>query len=272
MKTWLDLNFELIICMDGSPTLKPLPDGQSMHHFGGALTETAYIYDKALEKLLEKLPKKFTEQSAHQIFVVRCLIVGLGLGYIELFLLKRFVLSQIESDNVFIQSHEAHTDLKALFQSWLTDPSNPEQKSSEPFQTYHRILDQICQTDLTGLPLSPPEQAQLKTDIFNFTKQLLDKNRWKFNDALNIDSTIPGNPFHLICFDAYSEKASPELWSEDFLNNFIEITAASDCVFTTYACTGRLTRALLRQQFQSLRSKGFMGKRNSTLMIKGFKK
>ncbi|MFN8945298.1 MAG: MnmC family methyltransferase [Pseudobdellovibrionaceae bacterium] len=264
MKTWLDLNFELIISKDGSPTLKPLPDGQSMHHLGGALTETAYIYDKALEMLLERWNPRISN--------FRCLIVGLGLGYIELFLLKRFVLSKIECENVFIQSHEAHPDLKALFQSWLTDPSHPELKTSEPFQTYQTILDQICQTDLTGLTLSPAEQEHLKINILSLKKNLFDKNRWKFMDALNVDSTIPGNPFHFICFDAYSEKASPELWKEDFLNSFIEITAASDCVFTTYACTGRLTRALLRQQFQSLRAKGFMGKRNSTLMIKGFKK
>jgi hypothetical protein len=75
--------------------------------------------------------------------------------------------------------------------------------------------------------------------------------------------------FHGICYDFYSSKQDPELWSEDFLKSFLKRFADSEiCFFSTYACTGVLKRALAQHNFTVIKKPGFCQKRDSTLAYK----
>ncbi|MFZ4405454.1 MAG: hypothetical protein ACOYOK_15255 [Pseudobdellovibrionaceae bacterium] len=58
-------NFTAEITEDGSPTLRlkqsstaKFPTGESMHHSGGAATETLYIYGYAIQQVFERWPSK----------------------------------------------------------------------------------------------------------------------------------------------------------------------------------------------------------------------
>lgn len=260
MKTWKDLGYELILSQDQSPTLRPWPAGQSMHHLGGALAESIFIYDRAAAVFLEKSDP--TQQN------FRALIVGLGLGYIELLLLKRLLLLGVPQEKIHLQSHEAQPELVSSLQKFFSAGLRPPQDEIET--TYHQIFLQICTTGLQGDRLGAADQKNLAQNLFRFATFLLETKHWTLEGSLKEEDLIPlNNPFHVICFDAYSEKASPDLWTENFLQALLQNWCASECVFSTYACTGKLKRILQQAGFQSLRTAGFQGKRNSTLMQRG---
>ena len=102
MKLWRDIGFEIEITGDGSPSLRllesvdPAKDkGESMHHSGGACAETLLIYGQPIALTLQKVEK------AH------FLIVGLGLGYIELTIAREALLLGKKADAVgLITSYE----------------------------------------------------------------------------------------------------------------------------------------------------------------------
>ena len=77
------------------------------------------------------------------------------------------------------------------------------------------------------------------------------------------------NSLNLICFDAFSQQTSHELWSLEFLDRFLAESAHEDCVLTTYACTGNLKKALRENGFKVIRRPSFKGYRNSTLALRG---
>ncbi|MEI7974213.1 MAG: MnmC family methyltransferase, partial [Bdellovibrio sp.] len=56
-----------------------------------------------------------------------------------------------------------------------------------------------------------------------------------------------------------------ELWSEDFLIQWLTEKTEKKAVFVTYACTGSLKRALKKTGFNREEFAGFGGKRESTL-------
>lgn len=89
---------------DGSPTLAiRRADGrvEKMHHAGGAISETRFIYGQALEVArADRRP-------------VRALSIGLGLGYNEL-----LTLAAPGSDDTTIFSFEALALLRTEFRAW----------------------------------------------------------------------------------------------------------------------------------------------------------
>ena len=83
MKSWQDIGFEVEITRDGSPSLHLIatvdptkPFGETMHHSGGAITETNLIYGIPIAEI-------FVKMNSPQF-----LIVGLGLGYIEMIIAR----------------------------------------------------------------------------------------------------------------------------------------------------------------------------------------
>ncbi len=262
MKTWHQIGFQPIQSQDGSPTLRPYPDGQSMHHLGGALSESVFIYDQAIAAHLSR-PSRLIQEP------VGIFVLGLGLAYIELLTLKRVILMGIPSNQVFMRSHESEAVLIENISRFLV-ASNHE-PDDEIMATYSKVLTEICRTNLAGVELEIAEQLRLHDDIKRMAREFLKTRQWEICGALNENSPelqAGEKQFHVICFDAYSEKASPELWTEALLDQLIERLCAPNCVFATYACTGKLTRSLKKAGFLSLRKEGFKGKRNSTLMTR----
>jgi tRNA U34 5-methylaminomethyl-2-thiouridine-forming methyltransferase MnmC len=221
---------------DGSPTLRM--DGSSqdplyteqMHYSTGAASETIYIYGKAIKRA----------QAAIKSEDLSCLVVGLGLGYIE-------ILVSILTDGQFkkILSFEKDEGLIRDFRNWCNQPD---------LKLYNQVTDCLL--------------ARLEMNIsLDLIKESL-KERHKISPALETPHNQHGTKFNVICYDAFSSRMDQKLWDFDFLNQFIQAYCADQCVFASYAKTGALNRALKQNGFKLLVRKGFSTKRESTLAVK----
>jgi tRNA U34 5-methylaminomethyl-2-thiouridine-forming methyltransferase MnmC len=205
---------------------------ESMHHSGGAARETLYIYTQPFLNTLNAI-----EDIVQNDFSVG--IVGLGLGYIELSFLQS--LKNKSSIGAQLTSFEKDQELIDTFEAWLFK----EQKNS--------VYDLICE-----------KLAVKKSDLLEVLKFI----SWARFADLNLQTQIT-KPFHFVAYDAFSQYTDGPLWTDEFLDFFLQKHCAKDCVFTTYACTGNLKRALLRNGFTFFKRPGFSGKRDATLALRG---
>lgn len=233
--------FKIEITADGSPTLRLGNGGESMHHSGGAATETCYIYQSVMEQAYRVLPGSST-----------C-VVGLGLGYIEL-CWALTVLSQASPESS-LTSFEINEGLRADFNGWLEANTALE---SEKHKLYGEVFNSL--------------QRVLKFPIEDaFVRQKLRENfkKYPLQSDLRQSLSKPKEAWNIVCYDAFSSKTNTELWTESFLQEFLNHCCAPDCVFTTYACTGNLKKTLSSSGFEVIKRPGFQGKRDSTLAFRG---
>lgn len=222
--------FKVFLTKDGSPTLEDsgIQQSQTMHHRGGAFSETAEIYGKPIRATLEKGKFHF-------------LVMGLGLGYIELEIAKQALELGVPPEKMRIRSFESVEPLQKAFLNNLNSP-----------------VDSVYQRVFSFYP-----SASLR-----ILQELREKNFWQLDgkmDASRLAEIQFDFPFNCLLFDAYSSKASPELWSPEFLYDFLMKARDPElCYFSTYACTSVLKSALLRAGFVFQKRKGFLGKRDST--------
>lgn len=249
MKLWKDIGFEIEITGDESPSLRllssvdPLKDrGESMHHSGGAWAETLLIYGQPIKAVLQKIEKP------------QFLIVGLGLGYIELTVAREALILGKSSDQVgLITSYESVPELREFFYLWLHQ--RKDLLSLEVWNTYELVLSHI----IKDTELKPEQVRSFLRDHFANLKNI--------QSALAEDVTLPSR-YHCILYDAFSSKTSPHLWEESFLVKLLDQGVQAQSVLSTYACKGSLKRALKHVGFEVLVREGFQGKRNSTLGTK----
>lgn len=207
-----------------------------MHHSGGAAAETVYIYGDVLDR-------------AHQILRDSCktCVVGLGLGYIEicwaLSLLKKGLRP---SPKISFHSFEVVSGLIENFKTWISS------------EQAHSVYDQIV------FKLDP--EASI-SEVKKILSLALSSGSFLNGDFSQIENHQ--DQYNVICYDAFSRKTSEDLWQSTFLTQFFQGYAASDCVVTTYACTGVLRKVLLEQQFSFFKRPGFCGKRDSSLASRG---
>lgn len=224
------------ITKDGSPTLRmngslqdPLYTEQ-MHYSTGAASETIYIYGEAI-----KQAQAFIQSSES-----RYLVVGLGLGYIE-------VLISLMSRGNFkhILSFEKDADLIQDFLDWQNAQDS-------------NLYDQVTQSLI--------DQLHMKHSLDEVKRSLKDKLEIK--TALESPLNPTSQKFNVICYDAFSSKMDTKLWEADFLDRFVREYSADLCVFASYSKTGALNRALKQNGFKLIERKGFSTKRECTLAIK----
>lgn len=235
--TGLPPQLEIFRTGDGSPTISyKRADGyiEKMHHSGGALTESLYIYHHGLELALrEGCPPHVVS-------------LGLGLGYNELIALAEF--HRRKQPNFKIWSFEADEYLRKQFINWLSGEDGPLNS------TYDEILDSIeAHFKISGLKTSAAEQFEQKSLQLRgpYPKEISG-----VHDA------------GVFFFDAFSNKMSPELWQElDMLSSLRDVLSPQ-AVLCTYAATGALNRVLKQLGFRLLDRPGFQGKRESTLAIR----
>lgn len=248
---WKHLGFEVEITGDGSPSLRLLKSqdstpethdekpGESMHHSGGAASETELIYGKVIDEILVKI------NDPH--FAV----VGLGLGYIEICIARAALRDPTQT--VSIQSFESVEDLRNLFLHYI---SGSEELHSSIKNTYDLMM--------SFLSSSLEEHEAIR----NYLWKSYQDGRWVLSGALNSAEDLKGKN-HGILYDAFSSKTTPHLWEEEFLKSFLEKGADGDCILSTYACRGSLKKALTATDFEVQVREGFMGKRNSTKGLRG---
>jgi hypothetical protein len=223
---------------------------ESMHSLKGAFSETVYIYGSAIEKCLD------------EGFTPRILSLGLGMGYVEvlaaaLILKKAEALNEGERKSLLASAGGESFELLAPLRDWFTNWLLGRGEVPAEFRAaYEAMLERTAQH--VGL-----EPANIQA----YLAELVREGRWRIREALAAD-TVLGESFGCICFDAFSSKTSPELWTEDFLKEFFTKACAPQCVLSTYACTGALKRALKASGFEVTIREGFSSKRDSTFAVR----
>ncbi len=237
VQRWEDIGFRIEITQDQSPSLRMLQsvtdkyqDGEAMHHSGGAAAETDLIYGTCIREVLQAIPQPH--------FV----IVGLGLGYIEMFIAKEALLHKASVGE--IQSFESVPELRDFFWRWIHDLDlAPE---------LQKVYDEVLHYVLNGAPVS---REAVKAFL-----QVQFPRRDSFLGSLTTETTFKVKS-HGLLYDAFSSKTTPTLWEEDFLMNFLQTAASDKAWLATYACKGSLKRALRRSGFQLDVLLGFQNKR-----------
>lgn len=233
--SWAEHNLELVLTADQSPSLvmQMRTSSECMHHRGGAWAETEIIYEAPARVVMEKGGLRF-------------LSVGLGLGYNEIMLLR--LSQQMRLRLQKITCFESCDFLIEYFQKFCREEPLP----SEIFMTYQEVFHFAV-------------EHKFRINV----QSLLREFPFDFRMALG-QKSLPKEKYDCVLYDAFSSKSTPELWSEDFLSEFLQ-GLGEDCVFTTYASTGALKRALKKNGFQIVPRKGFLGRRESTLAVRGEK-
>lgn len=232
-------HFKVELTEDGSPSLwlyKGEKIAEMMHQSGGAATETIYIYGDAISRCLRAWDLR-----------ANYLSVGLGLGYVEL-LISLLYQGHLEKLGK-IASFEIENELKNQFGLWLSD-----HPAVYDYDSALRVLQNLNQTHFSKKEI---------TSVF--------ENRLQMFGGLsleNLNSFPAAEKCHVICYDAFSSHTDLELWSEEFLDAFLNKFAADQCIFSTYACTSLLKRVLKSQGFKLIPKAGFDGKREATLAIR----
>ncbi|APB34600.1 hypothetical protein GlitD10_2268 [Gloeomargarita lithophora Alchichica-D10] len=106
-------HFATVITNDGSPTIRDLgtTNRECMHHSGGAYSETQYVYGEAIRAVIKNWINPYF------------LIVGLGLGYIEILIACECLKSQ-KSGNCRVISFESQVYWREQFHHWLLGQSS----------------------------------------------------------------------------------------------------------------------------------------------------
>jgi hypothetical protein len=231
-------NYLIKLTADGSPTLQTQDKNQeSMHHSGGAYSETQLIYGQMIAECLRRGGRRF-------------LITGLGLGYIEWTLIDQVFKAAVDPSQVFLVSVENDPILVNSQRNFISgNLDSVTLKTASQFFTDFLEIQKILERKLMD------GSWQIVTDLNQFSE--------------SASKTLAGfseQRFQGICYDFYSSKQDPHLWSEDFLKSFLaQFADPNGCYFSTYACTGALKRALLQQNFTVIKKPGFCQKRDSTL-------
>jgi Uncharacterized conserved protein len=249
MKSWRDIGFKIEITADQSITLQLLkptyPDsekGESMHHSGGAMAETDLIYGTPIRDAFNKLESP------------SFLIMGLGLGYIEMVIAREALLKNLEAEAVGkIQSFESVPELREFFFAWLWDQK--EILHDEVFETYDKVLEFV----ILGTAITKEKLKMFLRHHFPSVNSI--------GGAFNANDKVTGS-YSGILYDAFSSKTTPHLWDEDFLISFL-LCARQDSFFSTYACKAAMRNALKASGFEVIVRPAFVGKRTSTLALRG---
>lgn len=233
--------FQVVTTADGSPSLGVADTNgyvEKMHHAGGAMSETLYIYGAALELMVEKG------------WPFRVLSLGLGLGYNEILAAAYAVRSRTSPQDSVLLSFETERVLVTGFQSWVRGEAGD----------FHALYEEILTRagDAIGV---------LRSDIKEWLGSALQAGRWEIRGAFP-EEIHAVSDISCVLYDAFSNKMNRELWDESVLKNVMTQICAKNCVFATYAATGSLNRALRSSGFMRTDKVGFAGKRQSTFALR----
>ena len=238
--------YHFMITEDGSSTIRI---SETMHSLRGAFSETVYVYGTALEHALS-LTEGDGDPELQKAKPLEVLSLGLGLGYNEI--LTAALAERARPDVGFsrLVSLESDSNLTRFFTSWVV--GDLKDVPSEFLAAYDDILERTA------------AHAEVKSDrIKRRLEAGLASGHFVPRGALSADTRFTSR-FSCFLFDAFSSKTSPELWSEEFLTGFLAATSGEQAVFSTYACTGALKRALRASGFEVQIREGFSSKRDCT--------
>lgn len=249
--TWKRQGYAPVSTSDGSLSLRWMnsPRQEAMHHLGGALSESKYIYARPVKTALTLGARTLTS-------------VGLGLGYNELLSIQAAQQLGL-SPLLQIFSYEIDSFLVQILTKGIRAEANKKTEALPLTKSLHELSPLDCARAVIGsIGLNEAELEAVRKAQF--------ESRWRHCGALDTKSLAAiDQPIDLVMFDAFSRNTSPELWASTLLNPLLR-KMANHSVFTTYACTSDLKKVLLENGFQVWKRPGFMGKRDSTLAVRGW--
>lgn len=239
---------------DGSPTLASTnAEGitETMHHRGGALSETLYIYGPAITLAVSRP-------------VARVMSLGLGLGYNEILAAALCP----EECSLKMITFEMDPSLTEGFLAWIRGSEISPHRAA-----YEWIENQLLTQHRAQSDAQPAPQRAALSNTLSATRPRDRLRTWLNNGQFEVRGRFPEalatERFHAFLYDAFSRKMSENLWSEFFLTQLLNRHAEADALFATYAATGDLRRALKQNQFEVIARKGFAGKKESLLGARG---
>lgn len=247
----LPADLEVFITADGSPTLAlKREDGyiEKMHHSGGALSESFYIYFAALTRALEAGAP------------ASVLSLGLGCGYNELLAVGEFLKRGLSDWKVY--SFEFREDLREGFRAWLARGSALAEDGARPQDSELESVFREVLTRVAGR-LEVPAAS-----LFIAAREGLSSGRLELRGAFPADVGSTAG-CGCVFYDAFSKKMDPQLWTEYEMESELKKITSQKCVISTYAATGALNRALKKLGFELMKRPGFEGKRESTFAERG---
>ena len=240
-----EYGFRAVQTADGSWTLQSLKsDSELMHHSGGAVAETIYIYGHGLGEAIA--------QKKSDLGLINILSVGLGIGINEMVAAGILLQKKIPFEKTNLQSLEVQPFLIEQWRNFVNDV----ELVSELISVYSENLNQVA------------KQLSVSTEEIKLYLKNAYQNCWCVEGYLTADFS-PKQPAQVIFFDAYSSKSNPDLWEESFLTEFVQRSASTPSVFSSYASKSNLQRALQSNGFQIKKRIGFSGKRECLFAVKG---
>ena len=224
---------------DGSPTLRDAHTKEPMHNLAGAFGESLYVYLEAIKQYCYYSPPQPP---------LKVLSIGLGLAYNEIIniaYLKKSSLCDFK-----IRSYEKDSALIKSLRTWCL--SKDKNFTGGILAAYEDILMRTAQ-----------EFSLSSTELKSELRNAIDLEKWSFHGPL-LPSTSFSEKFHCIFYDPFSENTDPDLWKEEYLNTLIEKSCEEECVFTTYAAKGALSRVLKKHGFIVVKRPGFGRKKECT--------
>lgn len=230
---FVEIGFTTEITKDGSPTLRIINGsergGESMHHTGGAFSETCLIYGQAFENGFKAVENPVIVS------------LGLGLGYVEVLAVVYSLLHNSLKPQIF--SFETVKGLRTLFEDFYLD-----RKESSAHQW---ILEKMAEKFHL-------DSAKLKQEV---KQAIIEKRLLLLGDFVTDCQAI--SKFDIFCYDAYSKKTSPQLWDEALMTHIFSKGSEKSCI-SSYASNGALKRSLIQSGYKIEKLDGFQGKRNRT--------
>lgn len=316
ISSWEECGFTLEITQDGSYSLKILSSLEtslenlqsnsedrnsnyaleSMHHSGGALTETMYIYAPLAILTIGQFYVNHLNHSHEQaqrvlLFCEELLLNTLsrsGASDED----KSFFTSVLKSENfnskeLSINHHLVvglglgYIECVITCVNFLFEKQNFVLKSPNIISIESYEIVEELKTALTKYLLDQPHFAKAYyekvfvqvLEFFSIDLKYLSEIKKNLNYSLtlksemNIDSLADLQTYSALYFDAFSKKTSPALWTPEFLERLFFLSAKNS-FFSTYACTGFLKRSLSAQGFAVKKRAGFKGKRDSTFALR----
>jgi tRNA U34 5-methylaminomethyl-2-thiouridine-forming methyltransferase MnmC len=212
---------EIIVTKDGSHTVGMPEMNVTYHSHHGALQESLHVFiETGLLYLLNRSERHETQ--------LRIFEMGFGTGL-----------------NAFLTAIEAEKRKAAIHYTAVEMyPLSIEEANA---LNYHLVLGQ---KDL----FERLHQREWGSDIpiseyFTFRKEHTD-----------LQNFSPGQPFHLVYFDAFAPSAQPELWTEAVFKKLFDMITEKG-VLVTYCSKGSVRRAMQAAGFSVTKLAGPPGKR-----------
>jgi hypothetical protein len=273
---------QMVLTGDGSPTLSdrsahagviPATDpdhtqakGEAMHHLNGAASESLHVYGPAIRMAWSMFAQSSIQET------LRVAVVGLGLGYLERLCVALGPRSTESRPGLGssaktiapleLHSFESNPTLVEAFTSWL------QGGHCSWHQAAHDTLGRLLAEQAT-LATEPHVTGE---DLLQRLRIMLQDKAWQWRGPLRdhlLSAGTESQNYHALLFDPYSAHALPQLWSYEFLTQWLSLVAnESFCVFATFASRSSLHRALKQQGFKVTVRPGFGGKRECTLAIR----